>query len=166
MPVDINGFQLTNSSGLGIGSTAKVSAGGFLQSNATPMMFGARTDTGLIASYPWVVNATTVNTGAWTSNTTWTCPVAGIYCICITLISGTGSVGSYGYNAVIINGALAYYGYYNVGDVWDTFTFRVLYKLALNDTVRWAANTAPGPVGNGSGSYGSNHNMASIWLVG
>ena len=168
MPLDINGYQLTNNSGLVFGnSTAKVSTGGFLQSNTTPMMFGARTDSGsVIQVYPWTVNSTTVNTGAWSSNTTWTCPVAGIYCICLTVISGTGPVGAYGYNAVIVNGANTYFGYYNVTDVWDTFTFRVLYKLAVNDTVRWAINASPGPVGNGSGAYAANHNMASIWFVG
>jgi hypothetical protein len=166
MTLDINGYQLTNNSGLVFGnSTAKVSTGGFLQSNTTPMMFGARTDTGVVASYPWVVNSTTVNTGAWTSNTTWTCPVAGIYCICITLICGTGAGNQNGYYAVIVNGANTYFGYNAVTDPWDTFTFRVLYKLAVNDTVRWAVNTAPGPVGS-AGAYGSNHNMASIWFVG
>lgn len=165
MPVDINGFQLTNSSGLVLGGNARVSTGGFLQSNTTPMMFGARTDSAtVISSYPWVINSTTVNTGAWTSNTTWTCPVAGIYCINLTLICGNG--GAAGYVGVIINGANTYFGYYGCPDQWDTFTFQVLYKLAVSDTVAWAVNTAPAPASGGAGAYASNHNMASIWFVG
>lgn len=165
MPVDINGFQLTNSSGLVLGGTAKVSTGGFLQSNATPMMFGSRTGSGAATSvYPWPINSTTVNTGAWTSNTTWTCPVAGIYCINITLICGNG--GQAGYVGVIVNGANTYFGYYGCPDQWDTFTFQVLYKLAVNDTVAWAVNAAPAPASGQAGAYGDNHNMACIWFVG
>jgi hypothetical protein len=163
MPLDINGFQLTSNSGLALGGTAKVSTGGFLQSNATPMMFGCRTGVGASSTYPWPINSTTVNSGAWTSNTTWTCPVAGIYCINLTLIYGTNANG---YTGVIVNGGLTYFGYSGVPDIWDTFTFQVLYKLAVNDTVSWAVNTAPAPASGAGGAYGDNHNMASIWFVG
>jgi hypothetical protein len=165
MPINLNGYELTNNNGLTFGGTsAKVSTGGFLQSNSTPMMFGCRTGVGTQAIYPWPVNSTTVNTGAWTDNTTWTAPVAGIYCINITLICG---VGGNGYIATIINGANSYFGYWNSNDTWDTFTFQVLYKLAVNDTVRWAVNAAPGPAASSTyGAYGDNHNMACIWLVG
>jgi hypothetical protein len=166
MPLDLNGYQLTSSSGLVFGgSNAKVSTGGVLQSNSTPMMFGARTGGATTYNvYPWPVNSTTINTGAWTSNTTWTCPVAGIYCINISLICGNG--GQAGYVGVIVNGGLTYFGYYGCPDQWDTFTFQVLYKLAVSDTVAWAVNAAPAPASGQNGAYGDNHHMACIWFVG
>lgn len=167
MALDLNGYQLTNNGGIAFASTtARVNAAGLLKTDAIPAMFGSQTNYGgQHPQYPWQVNDVSVNVNtAWTSSTTWTCPVAGIYCINLALICAGSNTG---YIGVIVNGALTYYTYYGSSDVWETVNYQVLYKCAVNDTISWSINTSPGPSsGNGTGAYGSNHNMASIWFVG
>jgi len=168
MAVNINGYDLSNNSGLAFGtSTSKINTNGQLISPASPIVFGSKnTGSGAVVSqYPWSVNSTTVNVNTvWTSNTTYTCPVAGVY---YAAWSGICQGGAWnGYGGLVKNGGLTGYWAWSTNDAWDTCNFQVILGCSAGDTLAWAVNIAPSPVGASPGAYDSNHNMMTIWLIG
>ena len=137
-------------------------------------MFGCQNNYGgQHAEYPWQIDSTTFNAGnVWTGNTTFTCPVVGAYYtswggICIGTDSTTATTTYYGYGGLVKNGVLQGFFHWNVNDYWDTVNYNRIVICAAGDTLSWAINVAPSPVGiAGYGGYGNNHNMSTIWFIG
>lgn len=175
MPVDINGYSLSNSGGLTFGSsTTKVDSSGRMFVQNLPAFFGSRTGSGAQArAYPFPFNSAAVNVGTAYSTSTFvfTCPVAGLYFTSYsTIIGGTNSTATAtasGYIGIVKNGVLQHFSHWNTNDVWETHCLETILSCAAGDTISYAVNIAPAPVGNTSyGAYGDNHNMVSIWLIG
>ena len=172
MPVDINGYALSQAAGLKFGaSNTKVIAASYgISDPMLPAMLGSATANGAYKVYPFPVNDVNLNIGSpWsTSAYRFTCPVAGIYYISYSGIVGEGvSAGSAAYYAIIVNGANIYFGYKDTTSVWELFHLHGMLKLAAGDTIAWAMNKAPGPdTGGPGGAYQANHNTCTIWLVG
>lgn len=170
MPVNINGYALSNSSGLAFGASGtKVIAANYgIRDPMLPAMLGAATLAGTYRVYPFPVNDVNLNIGScWSTGTyAFTAPVTGIYYTSYSGIVGTGA-GSAGYYAVIVNGSNWYFSYRNSDSSWDLHHVEVMVNLAAGDTIRWAMNNDPGPVSSAAGgAYQSNHNTCTIWLVG
>lgn len=175
MPLDIAGYSLSNSSGLKLGTSSSFfDSSGRIRSSILPAMNGAQTNFSPgHRQYPWQVDSVSINTnGVWSSSSVFTCPVAGVYytswaTICQGGASATPTSTNTGYNALIKNGGTVYHTHWNTNDYWDTQNLECLVKCAAGDTLAWACNIAPGPdTGSGVGALGSNHNTATIWLVG
>lgn len=166
MALNINGYNLSDSSGLVLGaSTSKIDSSGRVLVPNLPAMFGAKTGSASSANqYPWAINSTTVNVNSCWNGTVFTCPVAGLYFMSLGFIfAPTGG----GYFGPVKNGALQYFGYSNCQtDVWDTVNFSSIIECSAGDTLSWAMNVAPAPVGGAAGAYGDNHNMSTIWFIG
>jgi hypothetical protein len=174
MPVDINGYALSNSGGdllLGA-STSKIIAANYgIKDPTLPAMFGSVTDgSATYKVYPWPINDVVVNNGSsWSVSTfRFTAPVAGIYYTSFAGITGVGTSGSFGgYYALIVNGVNNYFGYRGDLSLWELLHIEMQIKLAAGDTVGWAMNITPAPdSGTTGGAYRSNHNHSTIWLVG
>lgn len=173
MPIDINGYTLqglaANNLGIGTSGTVITSGGNGIIDPMLPGTWGQATLNGAYKCYPFPANSLAVNTGSpWNTSTyRFTCPVAGIYYISYGGIVGVGSGATYGYYAIIINGANAYFSYHNTNNTWELHHQELMYKLSAGDTIAWAFNMAPAPdAGTTSGAYQSNHNMITIWLIG
>jgi C1q domain len=171
VPVDINGYALSNAGGLAFGaSNTKVIAANYgISDPALPGMFGSATAGGPYKVYPFPVNSVNVNIGLYWSTSTYrfTAPVAGIYYTSYGGIVGTGSLPTVGgYFAIIVNGANWYFTFRDSANNWELHHIEMMLKLAAGDTVAWAMNTAPAPDAGASGAYQVNHNMCTIWLVG
>jgi len=170
MSININGYSLSNSSGLTLGTAGTIiNSSGLLTVPNLPAMFGAQTNYGGIHNqYPWQVNSTSVNVNSNWNGTVFTCPVAGLYCMSLQfLFSGGYEGGGSGYFGPVKNGTLQYFTYSNCSvDYWDGTNFTTLIPCSAGDTLSWAVNVAPAPVGGAAGAYGSNHNGATIWLIG
>jgi len=172
MPININGYNLSNESGLRLGasSTTIVGTYGILEPTL-PGMAGSATAGGAYKVYPFPVNDVNLNTGSpWNLSTyRFTCPVAGIYYISYSGIvgDGDGSVGKAAYYAIIVNGGNWYFSYRDTLAIWELHHIEMQLKLSAGDWISWAMNTAPGPASATSGgAYQSNHNTCTIWLVG
>jgi hypothetical protein len=173
MALNINGYNLSDSSGLVFGaSTTKIGTTGRLTSPATPIVFGSRTNFGGAQNqYPWDLNSTLVNVNSCWNGTVFTCPVAGAYFtawggICLGGQSTTATSSLSGYGGLVKNGSLYNFFHWNTNDIWDTVNFMSVVSCAAGDSLSWAINVSPSSVGSSSGAYGSNHNMSTIWLVG
>ena len=173
MPVNINGYALSNASGLKFdaSNTKIVTATYGISDPALPGMQGsAMGGSSTYKVYPFPVNSVDFNNGSpWNASAfRFTAPVAGIYYISYGGIVGNGTATQMnGYFAIIINGVNNYWGYKDTISLWELMHTELLFKLAAGDTVAWAMNIAPGPdSGNVSGGYQSNHNVETIWLVG
>jgi hypothetical protein len=177
MPVNINGYNLSDSSGLALGSSqSRIRSSGVIGAPLapfTPGVFGSKVSTGSQNQYPWVIDSVTFNTNTvWTSSTTFTCPVAGAY---YTSWGGIcqGNGGSTiptsalsGYGGLVKNGVLQGFFYWATNDHWDTVNYNRVAICAAGDTLTWAINIAPALVGSSPGAYGLNHNMSTIWFIG
>lgn len=176
MALDINGYNISNSSGIKFGtSSTRIDTNARVLVPNQPIMFGSKTSTATQdRQYPWAINSLDVNVNsAWsTSSFVFTCPVAGLYytslgVICYTGGSAAATAVNSGYCGVIKNGALQHFTHWNTQDVWDTQNLETILSCAAGDTISWAIHIAPAPDnGSGMGAYGSNHNMATIWLLG
>jgi len=176
MALDINGYNISNSSGIKFGtSLTRIDTNARVLVPNQPIMFGSKTSTATQdRQYPWAINSLDVNVNsAWsTSSFVFTCPVAGLYytslgVICYTGGSAAATAVNSGYCGVIKNGALQHFTHWNTQDVWDTQNLETILSCAAGDTISWAIHIAPAPDnGSGMGAYGSNHNMATIWLLG
>ncbi|HEY6617419.1 MAG TPA: hypothetical protein VIZ32_22985 [Vicinamibacterales bacterium] len=172
MPIDINGYALSNAGGLKFGvSNTKVLAANYGISMPTlPGMLGAATANGPYKVHPFPVNDVNLNIGScWsTSNYRFTAPVAGIYYTSYSGICGNGDgAGANGYYSVSVNGGNWYFSYRDTAAIWELHHVEMMLKLAAGDYVTWAMNTAPGPDTTGpGGAYQANHNTCTIWLVG
>jgi hypothetical protein len=175
MPVDINGYSLSNSSGLTFGSsTTKIDSSGRMFIQNHPAFFGSRTGSGAVSrAYPWPFNSAVVNVGNAYSTSTYvyTCPVAGLYFTSFSIIvnatNGAATATASGYVGLVKNGVLQHYTHWNTNDVWDNQCLESILSCAAGDTISYAVNIAPAPVGNTSyGGYGDNHQMVSMWLIG
>ena len=166
MALNINGYNLSNSGGLVLGSsTSKIDSSGRVLVPNLPAMFGAKTGVGVANQYPWTINSTSVNVNSCWNGNTFTCPIAGLYFMSLGFIFyATGG----GYFGPVKNGSLQYFGYSNCHtDGWDTVNFSSIIECSAGDTLSWAVNVAPAPVaGGGIGAYGENHNMSTIWFLG
>lgn len=82
MPVDINGYALSNSSGLAFGASGtKIIAANYgIRDPMLPAMLGSATGGGTYKCYPFPVNDVNLNIGScWSTGTyAFTCPVTGI----------------------------------------------------------------------------------------
>jgi hypothetical protein len=170
VPVNINGYALSNSSGLSFGASGtKIIAANYgIKDPMLPGMMGSATANGTYKCYPFPVNDVNVNVGSlWsTSSFLFTAPVAGIYYTSYSGIVGTGASQG-GYYALIVNGANWYFSYRDSNVTWELHHIEMMVKLAAGDNVRWAMNMAPGPdSGTTGGAYQANHNTNTIWLVG
>jgi hypothetical protein len=176
MPVNINGYNLSNSTGklaFGASSTTIAPTSYGVSDPALPGMYGSCTDgVATYKCYPYPINALNFNNGSpWSTSTfRFTCPVAGIYLVSYAGIVGNGAAspvnGCYP-GGVIKNGALLYHCYKGDNCLWLTQHSEVLVKCAAGDTLAWAHNIAPAPAGAGTeGAYRSNHNHSTIFLVG
>lgn len=172
MPININGYNLSESACLTFGASATkvVSANyGIRDPNLPGVLCSATAGGTPYKVYPWPANDSNLNIGSpWNTSTyLFTCPVAGIYYISFGGIVGDGTtVSTYGYFAVIINGANWYFSFKQTDNTWELHHHEILIKLAAGDNVRWAMNLAPGPDGGTAGGYRQNHNMCVIWLLG
>ena len=172
MPIDINGYALSESAGLKLGaSNSKIMAANYgIRDPMLPGMNGSNTTGGAYKAYPFTVNSVDLNIGSVWSTTTYrfTAPVAGIYYTSFGGIVGDGQIQqTAGYYAIIINGVNHYWGYKDTISTWELMHIEGLFNLQAGDTVAWAMNTAPGPASAYTGgAYTSNHNMCTIWLVG
>jgi hypothetical protein len=168
MPVDINGYALSNSSGLAFGTSGtKIIAANYgICDPMLPGMLGSATGGGTYKCYPFPVNDVNLNIGScWSTGTyAFTCPMTGIY---YTSYSGIVGTGTNGYYALIVNGGNWYFSYRNSDASWEIHHVEVMVDLAAGDTIRWAMNVAPAPdTTTAGGAYQSNHNTCTIWLVG
>lgn len=176
MPININGYNLSDSGGLALGSSSsRIRSSGAIGAPLVPLnpgVFGSKIGIGVQSQYPWVLNSSSFNTGTvWTGNTTFTCPVAGAYYtswggICLGTNSTTPTTTLSGYGGVVKNGVLQGFFHWNTNDYWDTVNYNKIVICAAGDTLTWAINIAPSPVGSSSGAYGDNHNMSTIWFIG
>jgi hypothetical protein len=176
MPVDINGYALSNDGGLKFGSsTTKIDSSGRMFVQNLPAFFGSRTGTGIARGYPWPFNsaAVNVNTAYSTSTYVFTCPVAGLYFTSYSVITqGTNNTTnaaatSSGYIALVKNGVSQTFSHWNTNDYWDCVNLESILSCAAGDTISYAVHISPAPDnGSGAGAYGDNHNMVSIWLIG
>jgi len=171
MPININGYNLSNASGLTFGaSSTKIDSSG-ITDPFLPAVFGSRTDVaaGVIRTYPWVMDSTTTNVNSCWNGSVFTCPVTGVYYMSWSSIvgSGAGTYGLHGFIGLIKNGGLLYYSYRDTNNIWELQHLEVTIKCAAGDTITWAINIAPAPDSTtGAGAYGANHNASTIWLVG
>jgi hypothetical protein len=175
MGLNINGYAVTNSSGLTFGSSStKVDSSGRMFVQNLPAMFGSRTGgQATYRAYPWPINSTAINVNTVFSTSTYvfTCPVAGLYFTSCSLIcngtnSTTATTTGSGYVGLIKNGVLQTFSHWNTNDSWDCVNLESILSCAAGDTISFAVNTAPSPSGSTYGAYGDNHNMATIWLIG
>lgn len=172
MPININGYALSNPDQLTFGASAtKIHAATYgIKVPTLPAMCGSCTAGGTpypIAPLP--VNDANVNVGSHWSTSTYrfTAPVAGVYYISYGGIVGDGATTVVnGYFSILLNGAAAAYSYHHAAQSWDLHHLEVQLKMQAGDYVSWAMNAAPGPAGGVSGAYRSNHNVETIWLVG
>jgi len=175
MALNINGYNLSYDGGIKFGaSSTKVDSNARVLVPNQPIMFGSKTSTTTQdRQYPWAINSLGVNVNsAWsTSSYVFTCPVAGLYYTSLAVIAYTGgsaaaTATNSGYNGVVKNGVLQHFTHWNTQDVWDTQNLETILSCAAGDTISWAIHIAPAPDnGSGMGAYGSNHNMATIWLM-
>ena len=172
MPIDVNGYALSNSGGLALGASgSKILAANYgVKVPALPGMMGSATLGGTYKVYPFPVNDMDLNNGSpWNTSTyRFTAPVAGIYFTSFSGIVGDGTaVSTAQYNAIIVNGANLYFSYRDTISNWELQHIEMMLNLASGDWVSWAMNLAPAPAtGSTGGAYQSNHNISSIWLVG
>lgn len=174
MALDINGFTLSKSTNFLIGASGtNIDSGGRIVIPNNPAASGTTAVSGSAANqYPQVINSMTVNSGAWTGNTTFTAPVAGLYFVSTAvIINGTGDTATptniyNAYLGVVKNGALYGYGSSQTNDSWSPMLFQTLIYLNVGDTVAIAVNASPIPVGNSPGFYQSNHGSLAITLIG
>ena len=173
MPVNLNGYNLSEASGLVLGATGtKIVAASYgVKDPALPGLYGCAA--GYAAArkgFPYPVNNVNLNNGSYwsTGSYRFTCPVAGIYYTSFGGIVGTGTPPTYGYYMVMLNdGAQGYFAYHNNYNYWNPMHFEMQFRAAAGDTISWSMNAAPGPdSGTGSGGYGDNHNAVAIWLIG
>jgi hypothetical protein len=173
MPIDINGYSLSNASGLKLGaSNSKILAANYGVSDPMlPGMLGSATANGAYKVYPFPVNDVNLNTGSpWNTGTfRFTAPVSGIYYTSYSGITGNGTLtGCNGYMvALIVNGGNWYFSYKDTINSWELDHVEMMLNLAAGDWFSWAMNIAPGPdAGTNAGSYQANHNTCTVWLVG
>jgi hypothetical protein len=173
MSLDINGYAIANNAGLAFGAsgTKVVAPNHGIFDPILPGMLGSVTDAlATYKVYPYPVNSVNLNIGSpWSTSTfRFTAPVAGIYYISFSGITGDGTItGGAAYYAVIINGVNTYFTYRDSNSLWTLHHSEVMINLAAGDTVAWAMNFAPGPASAAAaGAYRSNHNVNTIWLVG
>lgn len=182
MSIDVGGFSLSNTGGIKFATAnTTINANGMLLESLMPAVWGAKIGVGTQRQYPWAVANTTINNNnVWnTSSFVFTAPVAGIYYVCLNVISaggatmgvsgadGTATSSSSGYNAIVINGGAYCYSHWNTNNSWDCQNIETLVRLAVGDTVAYSINISPGPdSGSGAGAWGDNHNMMAIWLLG
>lgn len=168
MPVNINGYQLTNNSGLTFGSSqTKFDASGRLIMPNMPGFFGSKTDTpSVIRQWPWRINSTTFNiNNCWNTSTgLFTCPAAGLY---FTSWNGINQGNASGYIGLVRNGSLYTFTHFNTNFYWESTNLQTIINCSSGDTLGWAIHIAPAPDnGSGAGSYAGNHNMSTIWYIG
>jgi hypothetical protein len=173
MPVNINGYALSNPDNLTFGASGtKVIALNYgIKQPTLPGMNGAATLGGTVyKKYPFPVNSVDLNIGSpWNTSTyLFTAPVAGIYYTSYSGIVGDGVAQQTApYIAVIVSGVNYYWGYKDTISVWELMHIEILFKMAAGDTLGWAMNIAPGPASSYTGGgYQSNHNTVTVWLVG
>ncbi len=176
MPININGYLLSQDCGLKFGSSStKIDSSGRMFVSSLPAFFGSRTGSaGTYRAYPWPFNsaAVNINTAFSTSTYVFTCPVAGLYftsfsVICNGTNSTTATTTGTGYVGLVKNGVLQHFTHWNTNDSWDTTNLESILSCAAGDTISYAVHISPAPNnGSGYGAYGDNHNMVSIWLIG
>ena len=172
MPLNINGYNLSNDAGgLKLGSSNSKIVGTYgILCPTLPGMLGSATLDGTYKVHPFPVNDVNLNIGSpWnTGSYRFTAPVAGVYYTSFSGIVGNGSNASMqGYFALIVNGGNTYFSYKDTTPTWELMHIEMMFNLAAGDYVSWAMNIAPGPdSGTTGGGYQANHNTCTIWLVG
>jgi C1q domain len=173
VPVDINGYILSEASGLKLGaSNSKIMAANYgIVDPMLPGMLGSATGSGgTYKIHPFPVNDVNLNIGScWNASTyRFTAPVAGIYYTSYSGIVGNGTnATTAGYFGVCVNGGLWYFSYKDTNPVWELHHIEMMLRLAAGDYVTWAFNISPAPdTGSNAGAYQANHNTCTIWLVG
>ena len=172
MPVNINGYNLSNASNqLALGaSNSRIYGSSYgVKVPLLPAMNGAATGAGAAYNvYPFPVQSVDWNVGWNVFTYMFTAPAAGVYYTSFGGIVGDGN-GAAGYNAIIVNGVNKYFSYRDTGgpSCWALHHIEMMLYLAQGDTLAWAMNKAPGPVAGGAGgAYQSNHNTCAIFLIG
>jgi hypothetical protein len=173
MPVDVNGYALSNASGLKFGaSNTKIVAANYgINDPLLPAMLGTADLGGSTYKiYPFPINNVNVNVGSvWaTAGYKFTCPVTGRYYTSFSGICGTGEgAGKGGYYGVIVNGGLLYFGYRDSNALWELFHMEMILNMTAGDYFQWAMNITPSPdSGTTGGAYQANHNTSTVWLLG
>lgn len=174
MPLNINGYSIGGGTDFTIGASGtKVDSGGRIVVPNNPAYSGSTIIDGTVVNeFPQQVNSAFVNTGEWTSNTTFTAAVAGLYFVSSAhIMNSTGDNTTAtniapNYVAVVKNGAVYAFNSSQTNDAWTPTLLQTLVYLNVGDTIQIAVNKAPGPVGASSGMYRSNHNSLAITLIG
>jgi hypothetical protein len=173
MPVNINGYALSNAGGglkFGASNTVIVAANYGIRDPMLPGFLGSATAGGGYKVHPFPVNDVNLNIGSpWsTSNFRFTAPVTGIYYTSYSGIVGNGTAtAGGGYFGVNVNGGCWYFSYRATDNTWELHHIEMMLHLAAGDYVTWAMNVAPAPASaDPCGAYQANHNTCTIWLVG
>lgn len=174
MALDINGYSLAKGTDFTIGGTGtKIDSGGRIVIPANTNVSGTNLTSGTAARQnPQVINTMTVNSGAWTGNTTFTAPVAGLYFISSAMIvnstgdNTTATNTQTTYFGVLKNGGIHSFGYVNTADGWTPVMHQTMAYLAVGDQITIAINASPLTVGTGAGYYQNNHGNLVITLIG
>lgn len=174
MSLNINGYALTGGTDFTIGASGtKVDSGGCIVIPNNPNYSGSTIISGTVANeYPQQVNSAVLNSGEWTSNTTFTASITGLYFVSAAhIMNSTGDTTTatnyqYAYVAVVKNGAVYAFTSTQTNDAWTPTLLQTLVYLNSGDTIQIAVNAAPGPAGTSAGMYRSNHNSLVITLIG
>lgn len=181
MALDMNGLVVSNPSGtlLKIGDLQTIDPGlvspVYPPAQWIPAFCGVAVGVGANSVSPQPVTSIQINnrinnSSGW-NNTTFTCPVAGVYVTNMSVISNGGANATPGtvvsnYGGPLKNGVLQPFWYTATNDHWDTVNHTVLIYCDVGDQITFAVNTAPLQIGSGAGVYAAEHNCYSIWYLG